>query len=54
MGHHNQSKLLTMKECYGKKVLIVKKAQNQNDTHNLPDGKREQGHEVVLHGQGQV
>ena len=46
-----------MKECSGKKVLIVKVSQNQNDPldpssqKNRPSGQQDQGHGVVLHVQ---
>ena len=47
-----------MKECSGKKVLIVKVAQNDpldsSNQKNLPGGQRDQGHEVVLHVQEEV
>ena len=47
-----------MKECYGKKVLIVKVAQidplDSSSQKNLPDGQRDQGHGVVLHVQEEV
>ena len=47
-----------MKECYGKKVLIVKVSLNNPldspSQKNLPDGQQGQGHGVVLHVQEEV
>ena len=47
-----------MKECSGKKVLIVKVAQNDpldsSSQKNWPDGQQDQGHGVVLHVQEEV
>ena len=50
--------LLSMKECSGKKVLIVKVAQNDpldsSSQKNWPGGQRDQGRGVVLHVQEEV
>ena len=47
-----------MKECSGKKVLIVKVAQNgpldSPSQKNGPGGQQDQGHGVVLHVQEEV
>ncbi len=51
-------KLLSMKECSGKEVLIVKVAQNDPldlpSKKNGPGGQWDQGHGVVLHVQEEV
>ena len=47
-----------MKECPSRKVLIVRMSWDDPlyppSQKKLPDGQQDQGHELVLHNQGEV